>query len=87
MVCIVCVAMVDPMSDEAEGWVLVENRVEDGDDHDDAQWKCPEHATASDEWAHEQRNAAVLADALAAEPAVGENVEDDQDNDLNADDD
>lgn len=44
LVCIVCVKRVDATSDEAEGWVLVQHSVDEGDDHDDAQWYCPEHA-------------------------------------------
>jgi len=44
LVCIVCVAMVDATSDEAEGWVLVQRSVDDGDVHDDQQWLCPLHA-------------------------------------------
>jgi len=40
LVCIVCVAIVDdPMSDEAEGWLLVQHP-----EHDDLVWKCPRHA-------------------------------------------
>ncbi len=50
LVCIVCVRRVDVMSDEAEGWVLVQHSVDEGDEHDDAQWKCAACATASDEF-------------------------------------
>ncbi len=44
LTCMVCVTRVDATSDEAEGWVLVKRSVDEGDDHDDAQWYCPEHA-------------------------------------------
>ena len=50
LVCIVCVAQVDATSDEAEGWVLVPHSVEQGDEHDDDQWKCATCATGSDEF-------------------------------------
>jgi hypothetical protein len=51
LVCIGCGRHdVDPTSDEADGWVLVENSVFDGDEHDDRQWKCPDCASASDEF-------------------------------------
>ena len=40
LTCIVCGRQVDPMSDEAEGWVLVPHSSADGDEHDDSQWKC-----------------------------------------------
>jgi hypothetical protein len=46
LVCIVCVEIVeDPMSDEAEGWVLCSHS-----EHDDLVWRCPAHASGSDEF-------------------------------------
>ncbi len=32
---------------DADGWVLVERSVEDGDPSDDPVWKCPDCASAS----------------------------------------
>jgi hypothetical protein len=49
LICVGCVRVVDPMSDDAQGWVLVTHSVDDGDEHDDTQWKCPDCASASDE--------------------------------------
>jgi hypothetical protein len=40
LVCIRCVARVDATSDKADGWVLVERSVQDGDDSDDRVWVC-----------------------------------------------
>lgn len=51
LVCIVCVAMARPGSNEGEGWLLVPHRTEDGDEHDDPQWVCPKCKTGSDEFA------------------------------------
>ena len=48
LACIGCVRRVDPLSDQAEGWVLVPHSVDESDDHDDSQWKCPDCATASE---------------------------------------
>lgn len=48
LVCIVCVARVEATSDEADGWVLVHHSVDEGDEHDDSQWKCPQHAEGDD---------------------------------------
>lgn len=50
LVCVVCVAGVEATSDAAEGWVLVHHSTADDDDQDDSQWKCPLHATGSDEF-------------------------------------
>ncbi|MEJ7894535.1 MAG: hypothetical protein WKF94_18035 [Solirubrobacteraceae bacterium] len=49
LVCIVCVKMVDATSEEAEGWILVPHSTKNGDDHDDSQWKCPQHADGFDD--------------------------------------
>jgi len=48
LTCIVCVARVHPASDEAKGWVYVQNRVDEGDENDDAQWRCPAHVYGDD---------------------------------------
>ncbi|MFP5364348.1 MAG: hypothetical protein ACLGI5_16635 [Thermoleophilia bacterium] len=50
LLCIVCVRREDPMSDEADGWVLVPRSVDQGDEHDDSQWKCPACVSASEEF-------------------------------------
>lgn len=70
LVCIECLRRVDPVSDEAEGWVLVPHSVDEGDDHDDSQWKCPEHATASDEFFGDPER--QLRDALDQAGLTGE---------------
>lgn len=62
LVCIGCVAQVDAVSDEAEGWVLVPHSIADGDEHDDSQWKCPACATASDEFFDDRLASAGEAD-------------------------
>jgi hypothetical protein len=54
LTCIVCVRRVEPTSEDADGWVLVPHSVDEGDEHDDSQWKCPDCATASDEFAAER---------------------------------
>ena len=50
LVCIGCVARVDVMSDDADGWVLVPHSVAEGDEHDDSQWRCPACASGSDDY-------------------------------------
>jgi hypothetical protein len=50
LTCIECVRREDPMSDEADGWVLVRRSIAEGDDHDDDQWKCPDCVSASEEF-------------------------------------
>jgi hypothetical protein len=45
LVCIRCVARVDPTSEQAEGWVMVPRSVYDGARSDDTVWVCPADAT------------------------------------------
>jgi hypothetical protein len=65
LTCIECVRRVQVR--DAEGWVLVERSVEDGDPWDDAVWKCPDCVTASDEYFAEQRWQRALATAESDE--------------------
>ena len=45
LVCIRCVAQVDPTSEGAEGWILVQRSVYAGDRSDDNVWVCPKCST------------------------------------------
>ncbi len=53
LTCIQCVKHVQVH--DAEEWVPVERSVAEGDPSDDDVWKCPDCATASEEWEAEQR--------------------------------
>ena len=53
LTCIDCVERMQVR--DAEGWVLVERSVDEGDPSDDGVWKCPDCATASEQWEAEQR--------------------------------
>lgn len=46
--CIECVREEHPISEEADGWALLFRSTDEGDDHDDQQWKCPDCASESD---------------------------------------
>jgi len=61
LTCIQCVKHVQVH--DAEGWVLVQRSVDEGDPSDDAVWKCPDHATASEEWEAEQRWTRAVGEA------------------------
>jgi hypothetical protein len=45
LVCIRCVDQVDPTSEDAEGWILVERNVMNGDPTDDKTWVYPKCST------------------------------------------
>ena len=63
LTCIECVKRVQVR--DAEGWVPVDRSVAEGDPSDDQVWKCPDHASASEEWEAEQRDRAVARAAEA----------------------
>jgi len=69
LTCIECVKRVQVR--DAEGWVLVQRSAAEGDPSDDEVWKCPDHATASEEWEAKQRWEQAVAAAEAAEPEDG----------------
>ncbi len=51
LVCIGCVKMVDATDEAADGWRLVPRSIDEGDEHDDSQWKCAVCADGSDAFA------------------------------------
>jgi hypothetical protein len=61
LTCIECVKRVQVR--DAEGWVLVQRSVDEGDPSDDAVFKCPDCATASEEWEAEQRLTQAVGEA------------------------
>ena len=61
LTCIECVKRVQVR--DAEGWALVERSAAEGDPSDDDVWKCPDCATASEEWEAEQRWTRAVGEA------------------------